>query len=98
LQELVGPSNIIAYDKVQAMAWYLVGLKNSTSPLQCEVSNIERVWNDLHEYDTGRVVSKAWHRTKQATGRLRPQMPLVLRAHVGTEYRSGQLAQFQSSG
>jgi hypothetical protein len=67
----VGPDNVPGYDKIQALACYLVQLRSNQSLSRCEVGNLERLWNDLHEHDKSRIVYEARHKIKQSTGRFK---------------------------
>lgn len=70
-QESVGPDNIPGYDKIQALASYLVTLRFHTYLSTFEVHKLEGLWNALHEHDKARVIYHSRHQIRQVAGRFR---------------------------
>lgn len=68
-EETVGPSGIPGYDKVQKLAEYLVNLRHRSALSETKVDQIIGLWNDLPDFDKGRVNYPARHRTKLNVGR-----------------------------
>lgn len=68
----VGPDNIEGYDKVQALAAYLVSLRDgSVSLTDTQATEIIRLWNNLHEYDKRPTTFSPRHRTELVKGRFK---------------------------
>ena len=68
----VGPKNIPGYERVVALADFLVGLKDSPGALtHQQVAHIIALWKNLTEYDRKPIVFPSRHQTKLVQGRFK---------------------------
>lgn len=71
-EDSVGPSNISGYDKVVALADFLVSLKDSSGALtHQQTSTIIKLWNELSEYDRKPITFPARHQPQLVDGRFK---------------------------
>ena len=70
--EAVGPDNIPGFDKVEALANYLLRFRQESGVIsQSQAGKIVELWNALHSFD--RTVSrKQHHQPKLTKGRFKP--------------------------
>lgn len=70
-QASVGPDNIEGYEKVQALADYLVSLRQGSMALtNSQADEIIRLWNNLHDVDKMTKFSPR-HRTMLTKGKFK---------------------------
>ena len=68
----VGPDNLPGFDRVHALADYLVELRGKNQALSDQqVKEITNLWNDLVDYDKSGTVFSARYKKTQLKGRFR---------------------------
>ncbi|KAK3729301.1 hypothetical protein QZH41_011429, partial [Actinostola sp. cb2023] len=71
-EDSVGPDNVEGYAEVQALAAYLVSLRDGNMALMnTQATEILQLWNNLHEYDRRPTTFAPRHRTQLVKGRFK---------------------------
>ena len=86
LQESVGPDNIEGFGKVNALAEFLVTLKDHSGAVtNQQAAVIIGLWNSLHPYDRQPTKFPPHHRDKLTQGRFKVSKTSVIPGVDGTK-------------